>query len=93
MKVFALDILHCPHRELATLLTLSESIAEVGLEPLTLRSMHKNLTSELSILTPNIPLDRKIIQYAVLTEALLMGPLRLASSELPFQINNPDIHT
>ena len=33
-------------RELATLLALSESLAEVGFEPLTIRSMRKNLTTE-----------------------------------------------
>ena len=36
------------YRKLATLLTLSESLAEVGLEPLTIGSMRKNLTIELS---------------------------------------------
>ena len=36
------------YRELVTLLTLSESLAEVGLELLTIRSMRKNLTIELS---------------------------------------------
>ena len=36
-------------RELATLLTLSESLAEVGLKPLTIGSMRKNLTIELSL--------------------------------------------
>ena len=36
------------YRELATLLTLSESLAEVGLEPLTIGSVCKNLTTELS---------------------------------------------
>ena len=34
--------------ELAILLTLSESLAEGGFEPLTIRSMRKNLTTELS---------------------------------------------
>ena len=33
-------------RELATLLTLSESLAEVGLEPLTIGSMRNNLTNK-----------------------------------------------
>ena len=32
------------YSELATLLTLSESLVEVGLEPLTIGSMRKNLT-------------------------------------------------
>ena len=36
------------YRELATLLTLSENLAEVGLEPLTIGSMRKNLIIELS---------------------------------------------
>ena len=36
------------YRELATLLTLSESLAEAGFEPLTMGSMRKNLTIELS---------------------------------------------
>ena len=36
------------YRELATLLTLSESLAETGLEPLNIGSMRKNLTIELS---------------------------------------------
>ena len=36
------------YRELATLLALSESLAEVGLEPLTTGSMRKNLITELS---------------------------------------------
>ena len=36
------------YRELTTLLTLSESLAEVGLEPVTIGSMRKNLTIELS---------------------------------------------
>ena len=36
------------YRELATLLTLSESLAEVGLEPLTIGSMRKNVTIELA---------------------------------------------
>ena len=36
------------HRELAILLTLNESLAEVGLEPLTIGSMGKNLAIELS---------------------------------------------
>ena len=36
------------YRELVTLLTLSEGSAEVGLEPLTVGSMRKNLTIELS---------------------------------------------
>ena len=35
------------YRDLATLLTLSESLAEVGFEPLTLESMRKNLTTGL----------------------------------------------
>ena len=34
------------YRELATLLILSESLAELGLEPLTIGSMRKNLTIE-----------------------------------------------
>ena len=34
-------------RELATLLPVSESLVEGGLEPLTIRSMRKNLTTEL----------------------------------------------
>ena len=34
--------------ELATLLTLGEGLAEVGLKPLTTGSMRKNLTIELS---------------------------------------------
>ena len=36
------------YRELATLLILSESLAEVGLEPLTIGSMRKDLTIALS---------------------------------------------
>ena len=36
------------YRELATLLVLSESSAEGGLEPLTIGSMRKNLTTEVS---------------------------------------------
>ena len=36
------------YRELATLLILSESLAKVGREPLTMGSMRKNLTTELS---------------------------------------------
>ena len=36
------------YRELATLLTLSESLAEVGREPLSIGPMRKNLTIELS---------------------------------------------
>ena len=36
------------YRELTTLLTLSESLAEVGLEPLTVGSIRKNLAIELS---------------------------------------------
>ena len=38
------------YRELATLLTLSASLAEVGLEPLTIGSMRKNLTIEISLI-------------------------------------------
>ena len=36
------------YRELATLLTLSESLAEGGFETLTIGSMRKNVTIELS---------------------------------------------
>ena len=36
------------HRELATLLTLRESLAEFEFGPLIVESMHKDLTSELS---------------------------------------------
>ena len=36
------------YRELTTLLTLSESLAEVGLEPLTIGSIRKSLTIEIS---------------------------------------------
>ena len=36
------------HRELATLPTLSEILAEGGVEPLTIGSVGKNLTTELS---------------------------------------------
>ena len=36
------------YRELATLLILSESLAEAGPEPLTIGSMRKNRTIELS---------------------------------------------
>ena len=36
------------YRELATLLTLSESSAEDAFEPLSMGSMRKNLTNELS---------------------------------------------
>ena len=35
------------YRELATLLNLSESLAEGGFEPLTIRSKRNNLTTEL----------------------------------------------
>ena len=37
-----------PVRELATLLALTESLAEDGFEPLTIRSMRKNLTAGIS---------------------------------------------
>ena len=40
------DSYACNYRELATLLTPTESLAEVELEPLTIGSMHKNLTTE-----------------------------------------------
>ena len=36
------------YRELATRLTLGESLAEVGLEPLTIGLMRKTITAELS---------------------------------------------
>ena len=36
------------YRELATLLTPSDSLAEGGFEPLTIKSMRKSLTTELS---------------------------------------------
>ena len=40
-------VLDC--REMATLLALSESLAEDGFEPLTIRSMRKKLTIEISL--------------------------------------------
>ena len=36
------------NRELATLLTLNEGLAEGGFEPLTIGPMHENLTTQLS---------------------------------------------
>ena len=47
------------YREQATLLSVSESLAEVGLEPLTVGSMRKNLTIELSWHLLNWDLDSK----------------------------------
>ena len=55
------------HRELATLLTLSESLAEVGLEPLTIGPMHKSLTIELSShLTLTVNVDVCVLKTSVL---------------------------
>ena len=54
VQVLPLDVTTTPdsnawnYRELATLLTLSESLAESGFEPLTIGSICKNLITELS---------------------------------------------
>ena len=53
------------YRELATLLTLSESITEVGLEPLTIGSMRKNLTIELPSLVSNIWKGKNQKQFVI----------------------------